>query len=256
MTIVAKFGVTSVATAESIRHVAHILRSNGERTIAVVSAPGHIHRQYEKMTDALVGMQSYSYRERTMSMMRELDLGHHKQLAVLAKLLELESIGTEAARISFGEWFSAYLLADVSGYRLIDAQEVINFHDTEVQVNIMWREGERVVIPGFYGYDVPARKIKLFPRGGSDITAALIAEKIRAERCERWTDVSGVYSDDPRYYHNATHYPELSYSELLRLADKTFQVFHPEGITPLQTAGIPLHILNTFAPQDSGTRII
>ena len=254
MTIVAKFGGTSMATATSIRQVASILNTNPQRKICVVSAPGNIPGS-DKMTDALLHKRRQSYGRRTMSLLRELNQGYQAQLVVLAKLLELESEQTDAARISFGEWLSAYLLAQVTGWRLVDASEVIIFCNNTVQVNIVWEEHERVIIPGFYGYDADTNTIKLFPRGGSDITAALIAEKVQADLCERWTDVSGVFNKDPRYYQGAIHYARLTYPELLAVAEDTFQIFHPEGITPLQMAQIPLRIMNTFAAHEPGTLI-
>ena len=110
-------------------------------------------------------------------------------------------------------------------------------------------------IPGFYGYDTRAQNIKTFPRGGSDITASLIAERVGATLCENWTDVPGVFDKDPNRFYNAAPYTHMSYAELLGVVHGGAQVFHPAAIAPLQKAQIPLQIMSTFEPLHPGTLV-
>ena len=252
MTIVAKFGGTSMATSDSIKKVARILQANPERRIAVVSAPGKLPGCL-KMTDLLIHNHIQACMERISLLVNDLGLGLSALHVVMAKFSDLQAHQTDAARISFGEWLSAYLLSQVMRWEFIDACDVIFFENNQVRVEIPWSAKTYVVIPGFYGYDVQTQSIKTFPRGGSDITASLIAERIGAKLCENWTDVSGVFDRDPNRYQNAEPYSRMSYQQLLNITHGGAQVFHPEAIAPLQRAQIPLNIMSTFDPLRSGT---
>jgi len=111
------------------------------------------------------------------------------------------------------------------------------------------------VIPGFYGRDRHG-KIKTFPRGGSDITGAVVARAVGASVYQNWTDVSGLLMADPRVVENARPIAEVTYRELRELAYMGAQVLHEETIFPASEAGIPIHIKNTNAPDAPGTRIV
>ena len=253
MTVVAKVGGTSMATAHSIRQVAGILLANQERKICVVSAPGKT-TAGPKMTELLIHNHTLALLERVDDLSTKLGLEPKSKRALIDKLSILSQQSDEA-RVSFGEWCSAYLLAQVTGWRLIDACEVILFDTTHVRVQCTWKKDERVIVPGFYGWNVHEKAIQLFPRGGSDITASLIAARIGAILCENWTDVSGVFDTDPNQHVTASHYTHMSYQKLLKLAQEGAQVFHPEAIAPLQSAFIPLRIRNTFATEHEGTLV-
>lgn len=254
-TIVAKFGGTSMATAGSIHQVARILSANYHRTICVVSAPGRT-SQYLKMTDLLIHNHVHACIERITKLVQDLHLDHITLQTALGKFWEQQTEPVLDARISYGEWLSAYLLSQVTGWRMVDACEVLFFERDQVQVKISWPIGERVIVPGFYGHDTQTGTIRTFTRGGSDITSSLIAAAVAAVLCENWTDVPGVFSKDPNRYPDAVHYPTLNYQELLEIAESGAQVFHQEAIAPLQIANIPLHIMSTFAPEHAGTLVL
>jgi aspartate kinase len=111
------------------------------------------------------------------------------------------------------------------------------------------------VVPGFYGRDVQGR-IKTFPRGGSDITGAVVARAVGAALYENWTDVSGLLMADPRVVDNPRSIAEVTYRELRELSYMGATVLHEETIFPASEAGIPIHIKNTNAPEAAGTRIV
>ena len=111
------------------------------------------------------------------------------------------------------------------------------------------------VIPGFYGRDTKGR-IKTFPRGGSDITGAVVARAVGASIYENWTDVSGLLMADPRVVKNPQPIAEVTYRELRELAYAGASVLHEATIFPASEAGIPIQIKNTNAPNDEGTRIV
>ncbi len=251
---VAKFGGSSMATGDSIRRVAAILEADPSRKVCVVSAPGR-RPGCLKMTDLLrYGEVGTSY-ARAILLINELGLDARDMLPIDEKLSHLTKLEGETARMSFGEWLSAYLLSRITGRRFIDATEVFFFNGNQAQAHVWWQKDENVIIPGFYGRDTETESIKLFPRGGSDISASLIAATMGANLCENWTDVSGVYDKDPGRYYNAKRYNELSYNELHNLAVAGAQVIHHDAIAPLLRANIPLMVRNTFAPYEGGTLI-
>ena len=92
-------------------------------------------------------------------------------------------------------------------------------------------------------------------RGGSDASAALLGACLDAEEVEIWTDVSGVYSADPRDIKNARPVPSLFFGEVRELALYGAKVLHPDAIIPAVQADIPVRVLNTFKPEESGTVI-
>ncbi len=249
---VVKFGGTSMATPESIRQVACLLeRSRPE--VCVVSAPGRS-GNLPKVTDLLYEVKMEQCLKRISALAAGLGLGAKTIEHAEEKLRELKS-GPLPALVSYGEYMSAYLLATLTGRRFIDAKDVIGFTGERVKVNICWETDEHIVVPGFYGIDLKTKVIRLFPRGGSDITASYIAKAIEADVCINWTDVSGIYDKDPRHHKDATVYKYLDYDSLFAITHAGAVVFHPEAVAPLQEAGIPLLIRNTFAPEDAGTTI-
>jgi homoserine O-succinyltransferase len=253
-TVVAKFGGTSMAEPSNILRVADILQSNADRKICVVSAPGKT-TTCPKMTDLLISNQIEACTTRATHLVEMLKLSRSAMNVISVKLFDLNQYQSQTALISFGEWLSAYLLSEVTKWRLIDACDVIFFNGDVVHVQTPWQKNERVIVPGFYGYDTQAQTIKLFPRGGSDITASYIAQQVKADLCENWTDVAGVYNKDPNEFSDAVPYRNLSYSKLLEVANGGAQVFHPEAIEPLRKSKIPLCIKNTFAPDEYGTMV-
>lgn len=255
MKIVAKFGGTSMATAESIRRVAKILQQNSARSIAVVSAPGATVCE-RKVTDLLIAGDFTAVEKRFCKLMEDLGLEAECFRYLYSQLILCSGSSNVGVRAYLGEHLSAYILAMVTRRRFVDATEVIHFdYEGNVEVHTPWQDGENVVIPGFYGYSHATYSIALFPRGGSDISAAYIAATTQADVYENCTDVSGVYCSDPRQNPEAKKYDYLSHTEMTVLAKGGAQVFHPDALHPVRNRGIPVIIKNTFAPHEQGTVI-
>ncbi len=252
MLIVSKFGGTSMASAESIRRIARILYASTHRSVAIVSAPGKIGAR-RKVTDLLLSGDTNEAIQRYRAIIASLNLPKKAVHHVYEKLAMLEEHTHADALLSYGEYMSAYILATHIGWRFIDACDVVFFHNTTVHVHRAWSSHEKVVIPGFYGYDLTAKRIRVFPRGGSDVSAAHIAAGIGADLYENWTDVCGVYDVDPQKHTDAKRYEYLRYHELEHVARGGAQVFHPDAIFPAQNAGVPIVIKSTFAPHEAGT---
>lgn len=273
-TIVSKFGGTSVANAVQIRKVAQIIASDAARRVVVVSAPGKRSSEDEKITDILIDCharaaageeigQRYSLiRERYLEIARDLGIEH----GIDAVLDEVErSIRDGADRnaiVSRGEYLSAHLIARFLGFEFLDAAAIIRFADEnsvdaaacDRLIGATIDPEKRYVIPGFYGAHADGR-VQLFTRGGSDITAALVARGVGAEVYENWTDVSGLLSADPRIVEAPAPIERISYDGLQELAFLGAVVFHEEAVAPVAAASIPINIRNTNEPDHPGTII-
>lgn len=116
-------------------------------------------------------------------------------------------------------------------------------------------EGSRVLLlPGFFGGD-ESGQVMCLGRGGSDYSAALLAQALEARLLEIWTDVDGVFTTDPRLAPAATCLERMSYEEAMELAHFGAKVLHPRTIAPARSAGVPVRIRNTFRTDHPGTLV-
>jgi len=290
--VVCKFGGTSLASAAQIRKVAAIVRADERRRFVVVSAPGKRDAHDQKVTDLLLtswhlAAQNLDYaqplcliRDRFDLIASELGIAPVTwaldEMDVELKKLAAGDVGALATRdwmAARGEFLLALLVADFLGATFVPAGECIRFDEEGSLDEISYRNlaermedgaqsgaqngeaGALFVVPGFYGRDHRGR-IKTFPRGGSDITGAVVARAVGAELYENWTDVPGLLMADPRVVEAPRPIGEVTYRELRELAYSGASVLHEETIFPASGAGIPIHIRNTNAPSAAGTRIV
>lgn len=179
---------------------------------------------------------------------------------------------SRAALLSFGERLSTQIL--VAGFQatgssavLVDARTVMrttgDYLQAQAQMDEIERyaesvlrchtgEGHIVVTQGFIGADVRGRTTVL-GRGGSDLSAAILGAALHADEIQIWTDVSGIYTTDPRVVPSARAVPRMSFAEAGELAYFGAKVLHPDTIRPAIDKGIPVRVLNTFQPRDRGT---
>lgn len=251
---VAKFGGTSLADAGCFRQVARLLAGDPSRRIAVVSAPGRRRGDDEKVTDLLLAGKYAKAWERFDQIARSLGLPPPERPPE-ALLCD------RAYAASRGEALCARLLAGYLGWRYLDAAQVIRFDSGGRLLEEETRRALRralieeeggVVLPGFYGAR-PDGRVQLFPRGGSDVTGALVAEAVQAQVYENWTDVRGVRRVDPQVLPDAPRVERMSYAELRALASAGAQVLHGSALEPVERARIPLHVRCTFYPEEEGT---
>ena len=275
---VCKFGGTSMASAETIKRVAEIVRSDADRRFVVVSAPGKRFPKDIKITDSLLNAYSESKKggdlTKLLAPIRERFEGIAHDLAIEDKV-DLAALFTEIEKgiakspipdyaAAQGERLSATLLAAYMGATFVDAKKIVRFADNgqfnaeytnDLARKALLAEGSLVVIPGFYG-STSNGQIRTFSRGGSDVTGAIVARAVKADLYENWTDVNGFLTADPRIVENPKPIPELSYRELRELSYMGANVLHPESIFPVRKANIPINIKNTFEPQNPGTMIL
>ena len=275
--IVAKFGGSSVADASQIRKLQAIVTSDPRRSLVVVSAPGKRTSEDKKITDLLYLCHSLSEQgldpSTPFNVIKERYLGIARDLGVAGASEWLDSIQTAITQgaqrdwiASRGEYLSAKIIAAYLDAEFIDATEGIHFGPDgrfsagETYGRLGARiaaipEGQIAVIPGFYGVDTNGA-IRCFSRGGSDVTGAIVARAAHASVYENWTDVSGMLMADPRVVDSPQPIEEITYREQRELSYMGASVLHDEAVFPVREGGIPIHIKNTNAPNDPGTRIV
>ena len=275
---VCKFGGSSMASSETIKKVAAIIRSDDSRKYIVVSAPGKRFSDDIKITDSLLNAFAECkkggnihdllapVKARFVEIAEGLGVQDKVDLDGIFKDIEEGVVASAIPDFAAaqGERLSAMLLAAYLGFEFVDAREIVRFSDSGVfnaeytndiaRRHLLSKEGG-VVMPGFYG-STSVGQIRTFSRGGSDVSGAIVARAVKADIYENWTDVNGFLTADPRIVENPRKIPELSYRELRELSYMGANVLHPESIFPVRKANIPINIKNTFEPDDPGTMIL
>ncbi|WP_400245416.1 aspartate kinase [Niallia sp. JL1B1071] len=285
---VVKFGGSSLATGNQLEKVLQIVKEDKERRIVVVSAPGKRYEEDTKVTDLLIqcatavlnGGSPSPYLEEVLaryaSIAKELDLSSDIIANIKTDLLELiknaddKDAFMEAMKAS-GEDNNAKLVAHFFKDRGLDAIYVspkeagliVSDHPGNAQVLadsydrlFALREQKNIIVfPGFFGYN-ESGEVVTFSRSGSDITGAILANGVKADLYENFTDVDAVYSVNPSIVKQPKEIKELTYREMRELSYAGFSVFHAEALIPAYRAGIPVQVRNTNNPSAPGTRIV
>lgn len=271
---VCKFGGSSLSDGSQFAKVKSIVEADADRKMVIVSAPGrrfskdtkitdllylcHAHLKYDVPFDNVVDM----IKERYQAIVSECDL----KLDLDAEFDEIfggVKKGTSPDYLaSRGEYLNAKLMAEYLGYKFVDASDwmcfkydgTVDFDKTEDKLKEIFNVYEKVVSPGFYGI-MPDERIRVFSRGGSDISGAIAAASLDADVYENWTDVSGILMVDPRIVKDPKSIARVTYSELRELSYMGASVLHEDTVFPVRRKDIPVNIRNTNAPEDAGTII-
>ena len=270
---ICKFGGSSVASAEQFRKVKAIIDADPDRKFVVVSAMGKRFSGDNKITDLLLLVNAHiKYHVDCTSLLQDIEARYvelAQELGLKYPISEkFEAFSANIKKhspeyiVSRGEWFTAQLLAEYLGLPFVDAADVMVFHhDGTVDMErtasrlreVVVRNGA-FVLPGFYGATVDGA-IRLFQRGGGDITGAIAARCINADLYENWTDVSGFLSADPRIVENPRSIRRITFDEMRELSYMGASVLQEEAIFPVREVNIPIQIKNTNRPQDAGTTL-
>ena len=271
---VLKFGGSSLADSTQFAKVKSIVESDDAREVVIVSAPGKRTKEDNKITDLLYLIHAHikygvAY-DGVLSMIKDryieikegcgLDIDIESVMDdTFANVNKKTSVDFLASR---GEYFSARLMAEYLGYKFVDAVEWLSFdfngkvnaEKSEEKLKALKSKYGRIVTPGFYGA-MSNGDIRVFPRGGSDITGALAAAYLGADVYENWTDVSGILMVDPRIVKDPKTIARVTYDELRELSYMGASVLHEDTVFPVRIRDIPVNIRNTNEPDDPGTII-
>lgn len=290
---VLKFGGTSVASPENITKIRNIITNYTGRQIIVVSAFGGITDELISASE-LAKQQDKGYKlllkqieSRHLETIKTL-IPVQQQSKVLSTVKEdlnvLETlldgaffIGEVTPKlsdkiVSYGELLSAYIIGEyfksegldcahkdsreliVTG--MVNGRTSVNLELTNANCTGYFKKSVHKVIvcPGFISRSETGEATTL-GRGGSDYTAALYAAALDADCLEIWTDVSGMYTANPKMVKQAKPIAHLSYEEAMELSHFGAKVLYPPTIQPALSKGIAIRIKNTFSPEDEGTLI-
>lgn len=271
---VTKFGGSSVASAKQFKKVKNIVLDDESRHIVVVSAVGKDQENPSKITDLLYLLHAHlelniehttlldTIYNRFKTIQQDLKLSFDIEQELKGLQKELHSKISKDYLVSRGEYLTAKLIAEYLDYTFIDAQDVIvleydghvNYDVSSVLLKEALEKHKNIVVPGFYAV-TPDKEVRLFPRGGSDISGSIIARCTNADLYENWTDVNGIYVTSPSIIKDVMQIEEITYRELREISYRGANVLHEETIIPLEDKNIPILIKNTNKPFDKGTLI-
>lgn len=289
---VSKFGGSSLSNSKQFKKVKDIIFSEKDRNIIVVSAPGKSEEYNEKITDKLlkisdtkntnlsirsqindlqnklienmylINKELSEVENRFEKIIENLNIDDNLNIEVKSTIEKIQESNEKDFIISRGEYLNAKLMANYLHYKFIDAKDIIFFNNeneideekTYSNIKSQFKNYEKIVVPGFYGRSIDGN-IKIFKRGGSDLTGTIIASALDSPLYENWTDVDGIMSSDPNKNKDAKTIKFLNYSELEKIINDGAQVYQKDAIELSMKNNITIKFLNTNNPSFTGTVI-
>src|SRR5580658_10335477 len=229
--IVQKYGGTSVGNPDRIKNVAARVakyRAQGDQVVVVVSAMSGVTDGLIKLAKEIAPLPS----EREMDML--LATGEQQTIALTA--IALQTIGVPAVSMTGAQ---AGILTD-------GVHTKAKIHNiTPKKVHELLKQGNVVIVAGFQG-ETPEGQITTLGRGGSDLTASSLAAALKADLCQIYTDVDGVYTADPRIVPKAKKLSEISYDEMLELASLGAKVMQSRSVEFAKKFGVVFEVRSSL----------
>ena len=231
MLIVQKYGGTSLGDAEKIRSAARRaakLAGEGNEVVIVVSAQG-------ETTDQMIEKAATVNRRRAA---REMDayLAAGEQMSAGLLAMAIGALGCSA--VSLTGWQAGIRTDGNHGNARIR-------HIDTARIRKELASGKIVVVAGFQGID-PEGDITTLGRGGSDTTAVALAAYLRADQCQIFTDVDGIYDRDPGIFPDAVRFERIGYEKMMALIENGAQVLHDRSVEFAREYGITVEVLSAF----------
>lgn len=229
--IVQKFGGTSVANAERIKAAAKRIVETykaGNKVIVVVSARG-------QTTDELIDL-AYEIMDNPSTREMDMLMSTGEQISIALVAMAIHAMGYPAVSFTGGQ---VGIVTDSSHTKA----RIKNINTQRMQKEL--DKGTIIIVAGFQGIDAN-ENITTLGRGGSDTTAVALAAIMKADRCDIFTDVDGIYTADPRKVPHARKLDKVSYDEILELASLGAQVMHSRSIEFAKKYNVPLYVRSSF----------
>lgn len=292
---VLKFGGTSVGSSENINKVIKIVNnaSENDAVVVVVSAVGGITDKLMNASSKAISKDlDYKSDFNTLkqqhieiidALLTGASLENTKDI-ILEKLSELEKLldgiylinelspQTTDKLLSFGELMSSLIIFEAMQQEGLNVQlknsqnlivtdsnftnAAVQFEETNANITSYFAHNDKLItiLPGFIAKSEDD-EITTLGRGGSDYTAAIVASALNANSLEIWTDVSGMFTTNPKLVKQAKPIQKLSYYEAIELSHFGAKVLYPPTVLPVLSKNIPILIKNTMAPDEDGTLI-
>ena len=231
MLIIQKYGGTSLADAERIQTAARTvadLARQGIQVIVVVSAQGDT-------TDLMI---EKATQVNIRGSAREMDayLAAGEQMSAGLMAMAIGALGIPSVSLTGGQ-------AGIETDGVHGNARIRQVDPTRIRKEL--DAGNVVVVAGFQGADSEG-DITTLGRGGSDTTAVALAAALKADRCQIFTDVDGIYDRDPRKYPDALRFSRISYEKMLRLIENGAQVLHDRSVELARDNGLKIQVLSAF----------
>ena len=285
---VVKFGGSSLSDAEQFKKVFNIVTSDPSRKFVVVSAPGKRNPSDTKVTDMLIKLAETALAHEDTTSLLNLILQRFRDISsglgmkddiidvILQDLLNrinsdksikerfldnLKAAGEDncakllATYINLQGYLATYVSPKESG--LLMTAEYGNAQILPVSyqnLKVLNNYDGIVIFPGFFGYSINQEVVTL-PRGGSDVTGAILAASLDCDLYENFTDVDYIYTVNPNIVKNPLPIDHLTFREMRELSYAGFSVFHEEALTPVYYKFTHVNIKNTNNPNAPGTMI-
>ncbi len=238
--IVMKFGGTSVADLDRIRHVATLVKREvdaGNQVAVTVSAMAGETNKLVAWTRELSPL--YDARE------YDVVVASGEQVSAGLTAIALQTLGVNAR-----SWMGWQIPVRTSAMHSSARIETIEAGE----LNKRLAEGETAVVAGFQGI-APDNRVTTIGRGGGDTSAVAVAAALKADRCDIYTDVDGVYTTDPRIVSKARRLEKIAYEEMLEMASLGAKVLQTRSVEIAMLHRVPVRVLSTFAPEKGGTLV-
>ena len=231
MLIVQKYGGTSVGNTERIRNVAARVakyRANGDQVVVVVSAMSGVTDNLIKLAREIMPLPS----EREMDVL----LATGEQTTIALTAMALHALGVKAVSLTGAQ-------AGIKTDGVHTKAKIQNITPKKIHQHL--KDGQVVIVAGFQG-ETPDGHITTLGRGGSDLTAIALAAVLKANLCQIYTDVDGVYTADPRLVPGARKLTEISYDEMLELASLGAKVMQSRSVEFAKKFGVVFEVRSSL----------
>ena len=238
--IVQKFGGSSVADTDKLKKVSEKIikeKKSGNDVVVVVSAQG-------KTTDRLIS-EEREVTDNPSKREHDVLVSTGEQITIAKLAMMLHDFGYKA--VSLTGWQIPIITNSEFGNSRIRYIHNETIMDLLASDNI-------VIVAGFQGID-ENYNITTFGRGGSDTTAVALAASLKAERCDIYTDVDGIFTVDPRIVKNAKKIDNICYEEMLEMASLGAKVLHNRCVEIAQKYNVPIYVKSTFEKDSIGTKV-
>ncbi len=229
--VVQKFGGTSVGDDDKIRHVASIVKRTvdaGNDVVVVVSAMAGETNRLVDLCEKIMEQPDPREYDVVVSAGEQVTIG---LLSMALKMMGQEAISLMGFQIPIhtDEVHAKARISKIDGRKIMD--------------NL--KEGKVVVVPGFQGI-TDSGNVATLGRGGSDTSAVAVAAALKADSCEIYTDVEGIYTADPNVVIDARKIDKISYDEMLEMASQGAKVLQIRSVEFAKKYNVPLHVRSTF----------
>ncbi len=285
---VLKFGGTSVGTPQRMKEVSHLITSDGQPKMVVLSAMSgttntlveisdYLYKKNPEGANTIINRLEQKYiqhiqeiynteewRERTRQFIHE-EFDYLRSFTKIHFTSFEEKVILAQGEIMSSNMLTNYMLECGVKAILLPALDIIrsdknsepdfNYIKEKAVVALKENPGYEIYITQGYICRNAYGEIDNLQRGGSDYTACLIGAAIEAEEIQIWTDIDGMHNNDPRVVKNTVPVRQLHFEEAAELAYFGAKILHPTCIQPAKFAGVPVRLLNTMDPQAPGTTI-